>query len=88
MLAGAIDGRHGGVAGELVRVVGRGGGGGGGEADGGGRVPAVPHVRDALGGRAAAQVPTVQEPRVAALPPRRRRRGAGAAASSKPPSKT
>ena len=65
------------VAGELVRVVGRGGrggGGAGGEADGGGGLPAVPHVRDAVRGGGAAQVPAVQEPRAAALPPRRRRR--------------
>jgi len=75
-----VDVRRGGrdvVAGELVRVVGRGGrggGGAGGEADGGGGLPAVPHVRDAVRGGGAAQVPAVQEPRAAALPPRRRRR--------------
>lgn len=67
------------VAGELVRVVGRGGrgtAGGGAEADGGGGVPAVPHVRDGVRGGAAAQVPAVQEPRAAALPPRRQRQAA------------
>lgn len=86
----ADDGRRrvgGRVAGELVRVVGRGGRGGGAaaaEADGGGGVPAVPHVRDAVRGGAAAQVPAVQEPRAAALPPRRRRHQRRQAAGGRP----
>jgi hypothetical protein len=64
-----------GLPGELVLVLGHGGGGRecAGEAYGGGGVPTVPDVRDAVRGGAAAQVPPVQEPGAAALPPRRRR---------------
>lgn len=61
------------VGAELVRVVGAGESGGGG--DGAGGVPAVPDVRDAVGG-GRAQVPEVQ-PRRAPRLPRRQQRGKG-----------
>lgn len=61
------------VGAELVRVVGAGESGGSG--DGAGGVPAVPDVRDAVGG-GRTQVPEVQ-PRRAPRLPRRQQRGKG-----------